>query len=290
MIVPGLLLIVVLGFLSQSVQERLKPLVQRRRLLVLILPFLLTAVFGFAAWNVGAASGSLIVLVLAYTLAPALLVLLAGGPPGVARWSDMAGILMLWLPLEFAAGASLVPKPAQGYLHAVAYGVSIVLALWLFLICRALKGVKYSLPRSGKDLLNPIAGFLLLAPVLGVLGLLLGFLPGMHSPHVAWFKVATRYLVIFCATALPEEILFRGLIQNWIMQRFGANNRTLLAAGFIFGCSHLNNGPQPLPNWRYMILATLAGIVFGRVFQKSSSILSSASLHAAVDTVKYAFF
>jgi membrane protease YdiL (CAAX protease family) len=74
------------------------------------------------------------------------------------------------------------------------------------------------------------------------------------------------------------------------MQRFGATNRTLLAAGFIFGCSHLNNGPQSLPNWRYMILATLAGVVFGRVFQKSTSILSSVSLHAAVDTAKYAFF
>ena len=44
------------------------------------------------------------------------------------------------------------------------------------------------------------------------------------------------------------------------------------------------------PAQRYMILATLAGVVFGRVFQKSPSILSSASLHAAVDTVKYAIF
>jgi membrane protease YdiL (CAAX protease family) len=52
----------------------------------------------------------------------------------------------------------------------------------------------------------------------------------------------------------------------------------------------LNNGPQPLPNWRYMILATMAGVVFGWVFRKSSSILSSASLHALVNTVKYAFF
>jgi membrane protease YdiL (CAAX protease family) len=129
-----------------------------------------------------------------------------------------------------------------------------------------------------------------LAPVLAALGLVLGFLPPMHAAHVAWLKIPLRYLVILCATALPEEILFRGLIQNWLMQTFGDGFRTLLAAGFIFGCSHLNNGPQPLPNWRYMILATLAGVVFGRVFQKSSSILSSASLHAAVDTVKYAFF
>jgi membrane protease YdiL (CAAX protease family) len=290
MIVPGLLLVIVLGLLSQKIQARLRRLAQRRTSIVLLAPVLLTAIFAATAYSAGARSLRLTLLVLTYTLAPTLLVLLPRGANGEARWSDMAAILMLWLPLEFAAGASLVPKPAQGYLHAVAYGVAIVLALWLFLICRGLKGIKYNLPRSLKDLWNPLIGFLVLAPVLGVLGLLIGFLPSMHAPHVASGKIPLRYLVIFCATALPEEILFRGLIQNWIMQRFGANNRTLLAAGFIFGCSHLNNGPLPSPNWRYMILATLAGIVFGRVFQKSSSILSSASLHAAVDTVKYAFF
>jgi membrane protease YdiL (CAAX protease family) len=52
----------------------------------------------------------------------------------------------------------------------------------------------------------------------------------------------------------------------------------------------LNNGPQPVPNWRYMILATFAGVAFGWVFRKSTSIVPSASLHALVNTVKYAFF
>jgi CAAX protease family protein len=290
MALPGLLLIIVLGLLSQGVQAKLRSAVYRRRALILAGPLLLTAIFSVAAWTAGAASVPLSLLVLAYTLAPTLSVLLPRATVGVAHWADLAGILLLWLPLEFAAGASLVPKPAQGYLHAVAYGVAIVLALWLFLIYRALKGVKYNLPWRRQDLLYPAMGFTALAPVLGGLGLLLGFLGPMHAPHFAWPKIVTRYLVIFCATALPEEILFRGLIQNWLMQHFGATNRTLLAAGLIFGCSHLNNGPQPLPNWRYMILATVAGVVFGRVFQKSSSILSSVSLHAAVDTVKYAFF
>jgi membrane protease YdiL (CAAX protease family) len=283
-------LIIVLGLLSQGLQVRLRSLVHRRRMLVLAAPVALTAFFAAASWNAGAAGLPLTMLVLGYTLAPTLLVVISGGASGVARWTDLAGILMLWLPIEFAAGGSLVPKPAQGYLHAVAYGVAIVLALWLFLIVRGLKGVKYNLPRSARDFVNPAIAFAVLAPLLAVLGLALGFLPPMHAPHVAWWKIGSRYLVIFCATALPEEILFRGLIQNWMMQRFGGNNRTLLAAGFVFGCSHLNNGPQALPNWRYMILATLAGIVFGGVFQKSSSILSSVSLHAAVDTVKYAFF
>jgi hypothetical protein len=96
--------------------------------------------------------------------------------------------------------------------------------------------------------------------------------------------------LIYAGTALPEEILFRSLIQNLLMQRFGSGAGTLLAASFIFGCAHLDNGPQALPNWRYMILATIAGVAYGKVFQKASSVLSSAGLHMLVDWTKHFFF
>ena len=75
-----------------------------------------------------------------------------------------------------------------------------------------------------------------------------------------------------------------------MMQRFGATWRTLFWASFVFGCAHLDNGPQPLPNWRYMIVATIAGLAYGRVFQKSSSVVSSALLHMMVDWTKHFFF
>jgi membrane protease YdiL (CAAX protease family) len=74
------------------------------------------------------------------------------------------------------------------------------------------------------------------------------------------------------------------------MQKFGESNWTLLAAAVIFGCSHLNNGPGALPNWRYAILATIAGWLYGKVFQKASSIVASATLHAMVNTVRHGFF
>ena len=95
---------------------------------------------------------------------------------------------------------------------------------------------------------------------------------------------------IFAGTALPEEILFRALIQNLLMQRFGATTRTLVAASVIFGLAHLDNGPQPLPNWRYAILATIAGLAYGKVFQKAGSLVSSALLHMLVDWTKHFFF
>jgi membrane protease YdiL (CAAX protease family) len=126
--------------------------------------------------------------------------------------------------------------------------------------------------------------------VLIVLGIAIGFSPPPHMPVQAPGRMAAAVGLIFIGTALPEEILFRSLIQNLLMRRFGSGIGTLLAASFIFGCAHLNNGPQALPNWRYMILATMAGVAYGRVFQRASSVLSSATLHMLVDWTKHFFF
>jgi membrane protease YdiL (CAAX protease family) len=39
-----------------------------------------------------------------------------------------------------------------------------------------------------------------------------------------------------------------------------------------------------------MILATIAGLAYGKVFQKSTSVLSSALLHTMVNFTRHAFF
>jgi hypothetical protein len=135
-----------------------------------------------------------------------------------------------------------------------------------------------------------VAGFVLVAPVLIAAGMAIGFIPAPHLPVQLARKMAAAVAIIFAGTALPEEILFRSLIQNLLMQRFGATVRTLLLASLVFGAAHLDNGPQALPNWRYMIVATIAGFAYGKVFQKSSSVCSSAILHMMVDWTKHFFF
>jgi uncharacterized protein len=287
----GLLLLVILGFLSPMVQGRMRERLQARPALLFAVPVTLTLLFCTLATANGAFSISLVLLVLAYTVAPSLAAF-AQGAQLVKRpsWLDFAIILMLWLPLEFSAGARLIPKPTQGFLHSVAYGIAILLALIIFLGFRALPGMRYRVP-AGRDLAYGVAGFLVAAPVLIVAGRLLDFIPPFHPPaHSSASRIGLTFLVIFAGTALPEEILFRSLIQNWLMQRYGSSTRMLLVSGFIFGCAHLDNGPQPLPNWRYMILATIAGIAYGKVFQKSSSVFSSVTCHALTDAAKHVFF
>lgn len=290
-IVLAVLVGLVFAFFSGSLQKRLHGLFGQRPGLVWLLPPVLTAVFVGASLVAGVFSLPLALSVLAYTSAPVLCAFLAGpdsaGKPGTL---DFLAVLLLWLPLEFGAGSRLVPRPAQGFLHSVAYGIAILLGLTLFLCFRGFRGMKYNLPRRRSDFWLPLAGFAATAPLLIAVGIPIGFIPLPHLPSAGARRMAAAVFLIFAGTALPEEILFRSLIQNFIMQRWGDNLRSLAAAAFIFGCSHLDNGPQALPNWRYMILATIAGAAYGQVFRKSSTVASSALLHLLVDWTKHFFF
>lgn len=286
-----LLLGAILSLLSGSVQTRVRKFLHARRAVVWALPVVLTAMFSAAAWLADAWNLPLCLLVLAYTAAPVLCAWTRRGHPGERpAAADFAAILLLWLPLEFAAGARLVPRPAQGYLHSIAYGIAILLGLLLFAGFRGQPGMKYNMPRGARDGWLPLAGFAISAPVLILLGIAIGFIPAPHWPAARAATMAGAAPVIFFGTALPEEILFRSLIQNLLMLRFGAGWRTLLAASVIFGCAHLDNGPQALPNWRYAIEATIAGVAYGAVFQRASTVLSSAALHTLVDWTKHYFF
>ena len=289
--VLALLLAAVFGLLVPSAQIRLRGLLHGNPRAIWAFPFLLAGVFAGAAALAGAFSFELVGMVLLYAMAPvACAYAQSSGSPKTPGVLDFVAIVLLWLPLEFAAGAQLVPRPAQGFLHSVAYGIAILLGLVLFIGFRSFPGLKYNVPRGRRDWILPLLGFAAVAPALIVVGIAIGFIPMPHLPVQSGGKMAAAVGIIFAGTAIPEEILFRSLIQNLLMLRFGAGWRTLLVASVIFGAAHLDNGPQAVPNWRYMIEATIAGVAYGRVFLKASSVTSSAMLHMMVDWTKHFFF
>lgn len=289
-LVPVIFLAVILAFLLPAAPSAVKKKLRSRPTLLFAVPASLAAVFcGLAMW-LGVFSLPLTLLIIAYTLVPTVCIFMQGADAGSATWLDLAVILVLWLPIELNLGAAWIPRHAQGFLHTVAYGVALTLALVLLLAFRGLHGMKYNLPRRFMDLVDPLVAFVLVAPILILLGVALSFIPPFHVPGNLSVKGAAKtFGLIFVATALPEEILFRSLIQNWITQKFG-ETAALFAASIVFGCAHLNNGPQPLPNWRYLILATIAGYAYGKVFQRASSATASMALHALVDATKHLFF
>jgi membrane protease YdiL (CAAX protease family) len=289
-VVPFLFLAVILGLLSRPLQRTLRRGLERRPGLIFIAPAALSAIFLATAAALNAYSAPLVALIGAYTLAPAVYAFLARHSPA-PTWPDFVTILWLWLPLEFNTGARWIPKPAQPAMHIAAYGIAITLGLVVFLLSRQLGAMKYNAPRTVGDVWRALAGYAVLAVILIPLGRGIGFLPPAHLPaSLSATRFLRDYLIILAGTALPEEILFRAMIQNCLMQKLGANHRTLLLAAIIFGAAHLDNGPQPLPNWRYMILATIAGFVYGKVFDRGSSVFASAFAHALTDATKHWFY
>jgi len=59
-------------------------------------------------------------------------------------------------------------------------------------------------------------------------------------------------------------------------------------ASVLFGFSHITN--MGFPNWRYVILASLAGLFYGWTWRKTGSIFASALVHAAVDATWHFLF
>jgi membrane protease YdiL (CAAX protease family) len=285
-LVPILLLCILLALLSRGLQARLRELFAFRPALVFAVAAALAALFCATAASFHALSPQLAAVVAGYMLIPTACIFWA--PRRVVI--DLAVILLLWLPLELSLGASLVPRRAQGILHATAYGIALVLAVTLFLLIRRWPGMRYQLPQRAADLRNVAAGYLVAAVTLIPLGVRIGFLPHAHAAHLSPAPALEHFVFIFFATAFPEEILFRSLIQNWFTARLKRPWQAVAIAGLIFGAAHLDNGPQALPNWRYMIEATIAGWIFGTVFLRSSSVLASATVHATVNLTKSLFF
>jgi hypothetical protein len=100
----------------------------------------------------------------------------------------------------------------------------------------------------------------------------------------SWWPMWTWSMVFL--TALPEEALFRGLVQTWIERWLSARATivSILVAGTLFGVAHLGGGPV------YVVLATAAGIGYGWIYASTRSIAAAIVAHAGLNTVHFLFF
>ena len=91
------------------------------------------------------------------------------------------------------------------------------------------------------------------------------------------------FLEIFIFIAVLEELFFRGFLQSLLSKslRSWVAGQTIVSV--LFGLFHILH--PPVPNWRYVALATVAGWFYGSAFRKTGSLMTSSLMHAAVDTV-----
>jgi len=151
-----------------------------------------------------------------------------------------------------------------------------------FLVVRRLDGVGFDLRLRLADLRTGLRELGSYAPLAIALGLGLGFLHFQaHVPTIP--RVVLGWVFTFFFIAVPEELFFRGWIQNLLERRIG-RHWALLTTAVLFGLSHFNKRAVHF-NWRYVVLAALAGIFYGRAWRQERRVGAAAITHASVDTL-----
>ncbi len=72
-------------------------------------------------------------------------------------------------------------------------------------------------------------------------------------------------------------------MQNLLERRIGRKT-ALLVTAVLFGLSHFNKRTVFF-NWRYVLLAAIAGVFYGRAWRQDRRIGASTIAHATVDSV-----
>jgi membrane protease YdiL (CAAX protease family) len=233
----------------------------------------------FTWWRVAMAA--------AYIFAPVVIVIsAASAKPGA--WQDYVAMLAIFLPLKlrWLNGFWPYPGPIIGYVATMLLAINVALATFLFV--RQFDGVGYNIVWGRNAVLAIVLYFGLLAIIVIPLGTALRFI--RFDPSIAhWKSLPVDAVSIFLLTAWPEELLFRGLLQNSLSRTLSSETGGWVAASFIFGLAHIGNNGV-FPNWRYALLATIAGIFYGRTWRKTNSIFPSAIVHALVDTIWHLTF
>ena len=205
--------------------------------------------------------------------------------PGV--WQDFVSIGGIWLFVKFGPRAWMWPYPVGMLSHVLTSVMAVDVALASFLLIRRTKGIGYSIG-WGKNWSVYVGGsFLAFACIAIPLGTAMHFIRwGPQWSHLGSYVGMSLAILMF--TAWPEELLFRGLLQNFLERASKSELAGWWTASVLFGLSHITN--MGFPNWRYVILAAIAGLFYGWTWRRTGSIFGSALLHGAVDVVWHFLF
>jgi len=237
-------------------------------------------------------------------------------PTGTFGWTNL-GLLMslasaaafcyLWLPrngytdalfLAFMAAVvlsgcfnSIYPMPAPrlrldilGQMMWTRTGVCAM--LWF----RRAEGIGFGFLPSRRDWSVGLRHYLYFLPVGLPLGLMIGFVRFRALPLPWWQAVGVAlgtFLGMLWVVALAEEFFFRGVMQQGLAQRLGIP-AAIVATSVAFGLVHLPF--RVFPNWKFALVAAVAGLFYGRAYAQAGSIRAAMIVHALVNTTTRLFF
>lgn len=264
------------GFCPATVERlgrRLPRTVRVALPVVLCVPYVLTATtFGTFRWG-WLAVYALLPVAIAFALE------LARSADQGQRgcWLDFAVLLVLGLAVDLRW---LEPAWPQG-LAALGKILLLDAGIFGFLVVRRLEGVGFDLRLTRKDLRRGLGEYCLYAVIAIPLGLWLGFLH-FHAVWPSPLRAVGAFVFTFLFIAIPEELFFRGWVQNLLERRMG-RTRALVLTAAVFGLAHWNKRALHF-NWRYVVMAAIAGVFYGRAWRAQRRVGASSITHASVDT------
>ncbi len=221
------------GFCPASVDKlgrRLPRTVRVAGPALLCLPYALTATsFGIFSWGWFAVY-ALLPMAIAFLLEQARSV--DSGQCG--NWRDFVVLLALGLAVDLRW---LEPAWPQG-LAALGKILLLDAGIFGFLVVRRLEGVGFDLRLTLRDLRRGLGEYCIYALIAIPLGLWLGFLH-IHAILPSPLRAVGAFVFTFLFIAIPEELFFRGWLQNLLERRMGRTGALLLTA-VLFGLAHWN--------------------------------------------------
>lgn len=178
------------------------------------------------------------------------------------------------------------PKAMDGYwLGSVQEGIGLLVAVILL----ARTGRLWVLRRRGCGFMN---------------GLLVGMYPLALIGYTAFVTMAARpdlplkplggiltFLLNMILVGIAEEVLFRGVIAQTLLEHYGTSQvgvwKACLVSGVLFGAAHLSNlaGAAAFGVLMQCVFAAALGTLFAAIYFRTGNLWVVVFLHAAMDIV-----
>jgi membrane protease YdiL (CAAX protease family) len=209
----------------------------------------------------------------------AITVALSYAKPAEPDWHDFLVLALIGISVDLHFFDKAWPVPGLSSMPKLLF---VDAALFGYLVIRPIGGIGYDFRPKLPDFRVGLREFLFFTPIAIALGFALSFLH-IHKTLASplWFGSGWIFTLFFIA--VPEELFFRGLMLNMLERKIGTR-RALLVSSVLFGLAHFNKRAAYF-NWRYVILACIAGAFYARAWLRTRRVLTSAITHATVDTV-----
>jgi len=198
-------------------------------------------------------------------------------PEQRGNWRDAIVLLTLGLAVDLRWFERAWPSGLAG----MGKLLLVDAALYGFVAIRRLSGTGFDFHFHWSDWKTGLRELAFLTPLALALGLALGFLHP-HS-HALRFSMIPTWIYIFIFIAVPEELYFRAWVQNFLERRVG-RRAALAITSALFGLSHFNKRSAHF-NWRYVLVASIAGVFYGRAWRENRRVPASTIAHASVDAI-----